>query len=160
VTALIEDYRGEVIVRRPIVESFSVGRRWPYAAEWRAQAAHKLLLAKTPVLSVTSIVRPLDGVTWTSSDVLVTGPGTGAVTSLKDPFWGDLTASYVAGYQVVPANFIEAAKITLRHLWQVQQTPGMGGSVFGGGDTSTANPAYALPNRAAQLLGGRAFTVA
>jgi hypothetical protein len=160
VTGLIEDYRGEVIARRTIVESFSVGRRHPYAAEWRDQSAYKLVLARTPVLSVTSIVRPLDGVTWGPADVMLTSPGTGALASLRDPFWGDLTATYTAGYQVISANVIEAAKIILRHLWQVQQTPGMGASVFGGDGGGVASPAYALPNRAAELLGGRGITLA
>jgi hypothetical protein len=68
---------------------------------------------------------------------------------------------YVAGRSVIPANYTEAAKIIIKHLWSVQQTPGMGSSgafnPFGAADVSSsiAGAGYAIPNRAAELLGGR-----
>jgi hypothetical protein len=165
VTRMVEDYRGEAIARRTEVEYMSVGSRWRVPnlePQSRMNAAYKLLLATRPVLAVTSIVRPLDGVTWLPADVTVVSPATGSVISNKDPFYGDLVATYTVGYQVVPASFVEAAKIILRHLWEPQQTPGLGPNPFnsGGDFAAPGGAAYALPNRAAELLGGRGITIA
>lgn len=161
VTNAVESYVGQIVVRRTITEQFSVGPRWryPQAMETRLTAAYKLVLRRTPVVAMTSIVRPIDGVTWTASDVALTDPAAGVVISLRDPFWGDLTATYIAGYPLIPANMIEGAKIILRHLWQTQQAPGMGSSMFGG-DQQPVGMSYAIPNRAAELLGGQGPTIA
>jgi hypothetical protein len=95
-----------------------------------------------------------------------------AVTSAVETYRGEAivrrtvvencTATYVAGYQVIPANFIEAAKIILRHLWQTQQTPGFGSRLFSSADdlsshlTATVSSlGFAIPNRASELLGGK-----
>jgi hypothetical protein len=171
VTATVEAYRGEVIAGRPISEPISVrddgmcGIDGVYArggGYWAGRSSRRLIFTRTPILSVTSITRPLDGVTWTSADLVIVDATSGVVSTYGAPFYGDLVASYVAGYQVVPANFTEAAKIILKHLWQTQQTPGMGSRVFGGEDVTggLAGLGFAIPNRAAELLGGRAPVVA
>jgi hypothetical protein len=164
VTNAVELYLDQTVVRRTVVEQFSVGPRWTRLNNWETRygAAYKLILAKRPVISVTSIVRPIDGVTWAGTDFTLIDPASGVLVSNLSPFWGDLTATYVAGYQLIPANFVEGAKIILRHLWQTQQTPGMGSSVFGSGEdvsVGVAGMGFAIPNRAAELLGGRGITI-
>jgi len=143
VAYVVEDYRKEAVVRRVIVEQISTG------------STRSLLLGKSPVISVTSVS---DGTTTRTTGWVVDSE-LGEVTSTGTPFSGDLTVTYVAGRSVIPANFIEAAKVIAKHLWGVQQTAGMGSRVFGvGGDDISAGIAglgFALPNRAAELLGGR-----
>jgi hypothetical protein len=172
VTFAVENYRGEIVARRTFVESISVRDDGGYGSDgvyargagyWSGRSTRRLLLSNVPVLSVTSVARPFDGVTWTPSDLVIVDASSGVVATYGAPFWGDLVATSVAGYQVVPANFTEAAKIILKHLWQTQQTPGMGSRMFGGGDDITVGIAglgFAIPNRAAELLGGRAPVVA
>jgi hypothetical protein len=154
VTTAVENYRGEVIVRRSFTE---------YVSGRRAVSRRRLTLSRTPVLSLTSVTRPYDAFTWSATDVVLVDPEVGIIVSYGTPFYGELVITYTAGYQVVPDNYIEGAKIILRHLWEVQQTPGMssGTSPFGdSGAGTSANPAYAIPNRAAEMLGGRGPQVA
>lgn len=148
VTAAVENYRGEVIVRRTVAD---------YVSGRRATTRRRLVLSKRPVLSLTSVTRPYDGYAWDPTQAVLVDPEAGIIVSYGTPFYGDMVITYLAGYSAVPANYIEGAKIILKHLWQVQQTPGMGPSPFTGGDVSPSPGAgYAIPNRAAQLLGGRA----
>lgn len=160
VTTTVEAYRGEVIVRRTIVESLTAGKSMWEVAATRFTASRRLTLARAPVLSVTSIVRPYDGVTWDSTTAVLVNPAAGVLMTYGMPFYGDIVVTYVAGYQVIPPNFIEAAKIILRHLWQTQQTPGMGSRVFGVDDAAPLGFGFAVPNRAAELLGGKMPTIA
>jgi hypothetical protein len=142
VTAIVEDYRKEAVVRRTVVEQTSA-------------SGSTVLLRKAPVISVTSVV---SGSTTQTTGFIVDSE-IGEVTSTGAPFSGDLTVTYVVGRSIIPANFVEAGKIIIKHLWTVQQTPGMGSRVMGvGGDDISAGIAglgFALPNRAAELLGGR-----
>jgi hypothetical protein len=154
VTLVIESYRSEAIVRRAVTEQI-----WTHRAR-------SFLVTKAPVISVTSVSRLIDGYTWPIGDLALRDAEIGEV-SLSPyglMFSGDLTVSYVAGRSIVPANYTEAAKIILKHLWQTQQTPGMGSRVFGGGGEDVtvglAGLGFAIPNRAAELLGGRAPAVA
>jgi hypothetical protein len=144
VTLIVEDYRKEAVVRRTVTERVSV------------PASGRLLLSKWPVISVTSVGGATSGFT--------VDPSLGEVISTGGSFAGDLDVVYVAGRSVIPANYTEAAKVILKHLWTVQQTPGMGSRVFGvGGEDISAGIAgmgYALPNRAAEYLGGRGVTCA
>lgn len=171
VTFAVETYRGEAIVRRTVVENCSFGRTLSemingtriITEQYADARSRRLVLSKAPVISLTSLVRPYDGVTWAiGSDTVLVDPTAGVVMSYTVPFYGDITATYVAGYQVIPANFIEAAKIILRHLWQTQQTPGFGSRLFSSADdlsshlTATVSSlGFAIPNRASELLGGK-----
>lgn len=157
VTGIVEEYRKEVIARRTVVEHLDV----PVTG----QTSRRLTLHHTPVLSVTSIVRPLDGATWTTADIVVNDPFAGTILTYHTPFYatpelGGLTATYTAGYAAIPGHYVEAAKVILQHLWQTRQTPGMGSRVFGdaispGEARVMSGLGFAMPNRAAELLGGR-----
>lgn len=149
VTAIVEDYRKEAVVRRTVTERIDV-----------SPSRRSLVLGKAPVISVTSISS--GAYTWPTANLEIRDAEIGEIVSTGSPFAGDITAVYVAGRVVMPANYIEAAKIILKHLWQFQQAPGMGSRVFGGGEdisASIAGMGYALPNRAAELLGGRGLVV-
>ena len=138
VTLVVEDYRKEAVIRRTVTEQVSA-------------SGTSVMLSKAPVISVTSVVSGGSALSGYTLD-----PYLGEVSGVSS---GDLTVTYVAGRSIIPANYVEAAKIILKHLWTVQQTPGMGSRVMGvGGDDISAGIAglgFALPNRAAELLGGR-----
>lgn len=147
VTRVIEDYRGEVIARRTVTEKIT-------PSSWR-----RLLLSYVPVISVTSVTRAVDGFTWSPTDLTIADPAVGYVdAALTAPaFYGELTVTYVAGQAIVPANYTEAAKIIVQHLWQTQRMPNLGPPTpFSEGTTLTPSGlGFAVPNRAVELLGGR-----
>lgn len=149
VTIVVEDHVGEAIVRRTVTDHL-----------WAGGSDH-LLTNKVPIISVTSVLRGTDDYTWPTADLSVRTAEWGEVVSDGEPFYGDLTVVYVAGRTVIPANYIEAAKVILKHLWQTQQTAGMGPRVFGGEEPPVSlGMGYAVPNRAIELLGGRGPVVA
>lgn len=145
ITRVVENHLQETVARRSVTEYGTV-------------RGGVLVLGATPVLSLTSVAS-LDGVvTWDPANLLVADPDAGLVTAASGrSLSGNVQVTYTAGYAVVPANYAEAAKIILRHLWQIQQAPGIGPpSPFG--DETTITPSgmgFAIPNRAVELLGGR-----
>lgn len=146
ITKVIEEIRDETIVRRTFVERI------------RPHGMRRWVLKHHPLLAITSLTREVDAYTWAPTDITITDTDIGEISAgLYAPWlWGELTITYVAGYSVIPASYIEAAKIILKHLWQAQQTPGMGRSPFAaGGDDTTVIAGFAIPNRALELLGGR-----
>lgn len=155
VTATVENYRGETIVRRTVTE---------YVSGRRQVTRRRLVLTRPPVISLTSVIRPYDAFTWAATDAILVDPNSGIIVSYGTPFYGDMVVTYLAGYAVIPGNYVEAAKIILRHLWETQQTPGMASPVFGSGGSDVtpgiAGMGYAIPNRAAELLGGRGPMIA
>jgi uncharacterized phiE125 gp8 family phage protein len=148
-TPLVESIRGEVVARRSFVMDTDA---------WTG--TRTVLLPKSPVLSLTSVVS-LDGsATWDPADLHV--DSTGIVTVRSGPlFWGFLRFTYVAGYPVLPANFALAAKIIIAHLWETQR-PSLVQSRWGTprpfmneSEGIVPLPAgFAVPNRALELLGG------
>ncbi len=150
-TNAVEDIRGEVVVRRTIVEDIAcpLGTR-------------AILLDRQPVISLTSIASVDMYTIWAVVDLHVSRHG--IVSVLSGPaLWGLVRFTYVAGHAVIPANYALAAKIIIQHLWATQQRPSLGPrNPFGGGDEDAAPTGlgYAIPNRALQLLGGRGPLVA
>lgn len=146
VTSVIEDYLGETVVRRSVTDRFSVG----------SSVCPVLMLRSIPVLSLTSVTRLAPNAGTYDVAGLVVHSATGRLTTLGVPFYGDLDVVYTAGYPIVPANYTEAAKIVLRHLWETQQRPTLGPpGPFGiEGDLEPPSPG-SLPLRARELLGGR-----
>jgi hypothetical protein len=115
------------------------------------------LLLKPPVISLTSITRVApDAGTYPVGGLVVNKPF-GIVDTYGAPFYGALDVVYRAGYTSPPPNYVEAAKVTLQHLWQGQQQPGVGPpSPFGEQELSVPSGSFfALPPRAMELLGGR-----
>lgn len=136
-TLMVERIRGEAIVRRTITEQHcaygSFALNWP------------------PLISLTSVASTDGLITWNVADLLVSPAG---VVSSKQGLnlYGDLTAVYVAGYVVVPADFQLAGRIILQHLWETQR--GTKGPVRpGGAEAIVISSGYAVPNRAKDLLG-------
>lgn len=148
VTAVVEHFVG-ACVRRTVVEDHDY---------LPAYGASVVVLRKTPVISLTSVVAILDGGTSYSVADLDLDGATGVVRR-KDGgrMYGPLRFTDVVGRAVIPANFTAAGRIILQHLWRTQYgasraLPGIGG----GDDFAVTEPipglGYAVPNRALQLL--------
>lgn len=142
VTGVVEGRLGRAVVRRAFTQTFD--------------AAGELALPWTPVVSLTSVAT-VDGDTiWDVNDLTVSTSGIVTASANATALVGQITAVWVAGAAVVPANWALAARIIVQHLWDTQRgskggahpagldTPGAGFTSFG----------YALPNRAVELLTG------
>lgn len=107
-TAVVEEKIGPVVRRTRTAEVVGGGCR--------------IRLPHTQVLSITSLTLIRDGSSPVNvNDLSVNGPR-GVVTRKDDgrlPV-GRLLATYVVGRIVVDANWIEAAKIIVKHLWETQ----------------------------------------
>jgi len=120
-----------------------------------------LMLAQTPVVTVTSITSLTTGQTVDLSGGLDIDPAAGIVRSkIGWPFastWPPVvTVVYVAGWgTAVPPAFNSAARIILAHLWSTQRGPSVRPSM-GGQDLLDTVPGfpYAIPRGAAELLRG------
>ncbi len=157
-TELVENFRNEVVVRRSITEYHTP--KWSY----------RLVLHSSPVISLTSVARVDGSLSWDVTKLnvatqtgVVSIPGADSFLGMPagiGGFWGYLKVIYVAGYQVIPPNFTLAAKYIVQHLWESQQQPGLGPPGRFGSDTGADygqfGSGYALPNRAAELLAGKA----
>lgn len=146
-TKVIERHRNEVVVRRSITEFYQLYRR----------SVPTLALRQSPAVSLTSVAT-VDGFrTWNIGPPggLHLDPTTGVV-SVEYEAWlyGHLQIVYVAGYQVVPEDFQQAAKLIVAHLWSTRR--GFSG-VPAPGNVATAMPSlglgFAIPRAAQELLG-------
>lgn len=154
-TEMIESIRGKVMVRRQFVEEVTI-RPW----------ARGYALLKSPVQELTS-VEAIDGsTTWDVADLHV--DENGVVTVQDGPmFCGLMRFTYVAGYEVLPANFVHAAKIIIAHLWETQR-PSLTSERYGtprpfaqqDASVTPIGAGFAIPNRALELLGVRGPLVA
>lgn len=146
-TAVIEEELGRAVVRRSFVEEHA--------------ACGELLLNWTPVVSLTSVATVDGATTWNTADLHVSPSGILTAKAGAAALVGDIAVSYIAGPTVVPANWTLAAKIIIQHLWDTQR--GVKGAAHAGG-TETPGAGFtrygfAIPNRAKELLTGRAVGV-
>lgn len=139
-TPAIERHTGQVMELREVVED-----RWlPHTSA--------VTLRSTPVAAVTSVAAVDGSVTWNVGDLDVDAEiGRVAVTG-GPRLVGLVRFIYDAGYEEVPADFQLAARIIGQHLWETQRGT-LGSPEFGAGPVLAG---YAFPNRAKELLGGRA----
>jgi hypothetical protein len=171
-TLIIERHRGEVVARRPVTEDYQLGSRYrngQWAEGGWSNTGYRrgpfLVLRRGPVISLTSIVS-VDGVTtWNVTDLDLDVESGSVTPRFGTPsLVGRVRVTYVAGYAVVPPHYIEAAKIITAHLWSTQRTANFGphSVIRPGGDEDpfSANPGYAIPYRALELLGGRPPVIA
>jgi hypothetical protein len=145
----VELHRGEVVARRPFVDSFDGSHR------------RKLILNRHPVAALTSIASTDGTYTW-DPDGWSVDPYTGLVSYASGPaLAGAVTIGYQAGYREVPPNFILAAQIIAAHLWETQRMSHVANRGASYGDSApVVRAGYAIPNRALELLGGRPPVIA
>lgn len=149
-TEVVERHRAEIIARRQFTERLQM------------RYARAILLDNRPVLSVDSI-SVVNGVTVQVADPALwyLDSQAGVIRSFGAGISGDVTITYTAGYRVIPARYIGAAKIILAHLWSTQRVPTLGPTpTLRGGNREEAiitpsGEGYAIPHRAVELLGSR-----
>lgn len=119
----------------------------------RANGYDALVLTNRPVVSLTTIT-PV----YSWSPAVAVGEvdihlDTGVITRLNGwPFWGPYNVTYKAGRAVVQSSLRLAGMLIVQHLWDTRR--GVTGVAPGGDDTVTLPGwGYAIPNRAAELLG-------
>lgn len=146
VDTVVERITGRVPVQREETEDFFASQR------------SFLVLRYIPVASLTSVETVDGSYVWDTSK-LHTNERTGRV-SVKDDerfFAGHVTVTYQTGYSTPPFNYNLAARIILQHLWTTQRgtsgAPRTGGMSDSIGVTGNPGFAYAIPNRALELLG-------
>ncbi len=152
VTAAIENYKNEVIVRRTIVESHTFSLfTWNFASP-------RLRLWEIPVIQLVSVISNDPGTSsfsWDVVNALSVDTSTGIITVLNGPpISGDVTCTYIAGYVIVPYNYLLGAKIALQHIWETRRgVGGLGGAVGPEELHIAVGHAYVLPKKAIEALG-------
>jgi hypothetical protein len=150
-TGAVERYLHEVVVRRVITDEIDLcgpGLRFGFGTR------QQFRLWSAPVVSLTSVVSWDGSVTWDVTQMRVSPAGVVkvmggvAVTGLVD-------VTYVAGYQVVPAEYRQGGLVILQHLWETQRGQGtvMAGVV--GPEERVRQPGefFSVPAKAKELLG-------
>lgn len=115
-----------------------------------------LLLDRVPVQSVTSLVSIRDASVYDVTGLYVDNALAGIVRR-KDGNrivgYGPHTAIYVAGRGAeVPATVNRAVRTTVQHLWETQHSPALRPSEVGTENFAPFLGAFALPNRAREML--------
>jgi len=115
-----------------------------------------------PLVSVTSIASASGGAIDISGGLDIDANAGTIRRKLGLPFYGpffqwlpQVNVTYVAGWGVtVPAAFNEFARIVLANLWDTQHGPSQRPQMGGQEMTTPPGFAFAIPNRAAELLAG------
>lgn len=142
-TGVVERHLGEVVLRRSITEFHRLSHR----------SVSSVMCRSVPVISLTSLAT-VDGTrTWDVAG-LHPNPTTGEVSALSGAwFTGHLRLVYVAGRQVIPADYVLATRITLQHLWTTQRGSRGAPRAGGMGPAPVLGMGFALPHAAIELLG-------
>jgi hypothetical protein len=115
-----------------------------------------------PLVSVTSVTSASGGAIDLSGGLDIDANAGTFRRKLGLPFYGpffqwlpQVNVTYVAGWGTsVPAAFNLFARIVLAHLWETQHGPSVRPSMGGQDLTTIPGFAFAIPNRAAELLNG------
>jgi hypothetical protein len=97
---------------------FHVGPVARQTIQEKHQGGSAIVLRRTPVMTVTSIVPVYtDGPSYSMPDIDI-DPETGEMV-LKSgvAFGGPVRVTFVAGRQIIPSNIRDAARFILKHLW-------------------------------------------
>lgn len=125
-----------------------------------ASGTRVLVLARTPVLSVTSITPQLTGLPTNDLTALVINTEAGTVyLSNWFEFYGPATVVYTAGRTTVPEELKAACLLMVQWFWESRR----GGSTVTpnqGGDDTTVVDGLELPSRAVALMNLSPYTAA
>lgn len=149
VTSALEDYKNQVIVQRTFTERYSLSGSGAYY--WTMSG--RLRLMNTPVISITSITSEVGGITWNPANLYVE-PASGIVTTITGPaITGRVIVTYVAGMQVIPRRYLEAAKTLFQHLWEARRGPGGTSGVIGAEELGDYRHFTGMPRKVTEMMG-------
>ncbi|BBA99274.1 hypothetical protein RVR_5821 [Actinacidiphila reveromycinica] len=148
ITAVIEDYKREVIEPRTIREDI----------EHAGRSGRCFRLWSVPVISLTSLTSVTGSTVWdVSPTVLRVNSNTGLVRVLSGPAVRGLAeAVYQAGYQTIPDNYRRGALVALQHNWETRRGAAGGGvrnGVVGPEEVYDPRWSYSIPRKALEWLG-------
>jgi hypothetical protein len=149
VTAAVENYLHEVVVRRSFTDEIELCR------------ARRFRVWQAPVISLTSVQLWDGSVTWDTADMRASPSG--VVRVVNGPLiTGLVDVAYLAGYQVVPYNYRMGALVILQHTWETQRGSGTMMSGVIGPEERFRQPGefFTLPNKAKEWLGPPHPTIA
>lgn len=141
-TEIIEDLTGPII-EREVTETH------------RNVSGQTVLLREVPVLEVTSAVVSSLGVTSTSyvTGDLTVDPVTGELWVTSGVWWSsDVTVTYTAGRDEVPACVRRAMKDQVKHLWETQRGTASFRPSFGEDELVPTPGGFLVPNRVAEAV--------
>lgn len=114
-----------------------------------APSGRVLILRQSPVISITSVSNA-NGTTYVPADyVLDTGAGLLRRAYATGSWGGEVTVTYLAGRDTLPAALADAILIIAAHLWETQR--GASPSPFTE-DPLPVGRGFAVPNRALELM--------
>lgn len=141
----VEMYTGQVVSPRQVTERHTV------------PDSGLVLLRCCPVLSVVEAV-PSGASESVDVSGIVVDPTVGQLDVRAAGLGGDVEFTVMAGMPSPPQRYVAATLIIVAHLWQSQRVSTVGAAPSFGNDglPALAGFGFALPNRALELLGGRA----
>lgn len=146
ITAVIEDYKHEVIATCTITEDI----------ERTSQGGRRFRLWSVPVISLTSLTAVPGGQTWDVASLRV-NRNSGLVRVLAGPaVTGLAEAVYQAGYEEIPAHYKRGAAVVLQHNWEIRRGAAGGGvrtGVVGQEEVYDPRWSYSIPRKALEWLG-------
>lgn len=145
ITAVVEQYKHEVIEARAITDEIDVrcDYRWP----------QRFRVWSAPVISLTSVTS-WDGLTtWDVTQMRASSSG--LVRVMTGPrVQGLVEVTYQAGYAIIPPNYKRGALVILQHVWETRRGPGtVPGGVIGIEDTYDRTVPFDFPHKAKEWLG-------
>jgi len=144
ITTAIENYKSEIIIQRVISEDIEA-IEWPFH--------RKIRLASVPIITIISIASQDGNTTWDPANMRP-DKRTGLVKVMSGPpVQGPSVWVVKAGYQVIPYNYVEGAKVLLSHIWESRRGPGGTGGVVGPEELADFRHYTALPRKAMDWLG-------
>jgi hypothetical protein len=148
-TGAVEQYKHETIVRRTITDEIDLCGHGRFGGARRFR-----LWTDPPVISLTSVVSWDGTITWDVTTMRVSPAGVVRVMA-GIPVTGLVDVTYVAGMQVIPANYRQGALVILQHLWETQRGQGTVMSGVIGQEEHFRQPGefFSIPAKAKELLG-------
>lgn len=145
ITAVVEQYKREVIVPRSITDELDLDCR-----PWRRRPTFRLWSA--PVISLTSVVSWDGATTWNVADMRASSSGLVRVVNGSPPS-GLVDVTYRAGYTIIPENYQQGALVILQHIWETRRGQGsIPTGVIGQEDINRTIP-FDFPHKAKEWLG-------
>lgn len=143
-TEVVERYTGMALVRRTEIEDHDL-----------CSPTRKLVLNRSPVISVTSVALVDGTFSWNVADLYVS-KASGIVTALPTSSWfyGHVESIYLVGLQVIPQNYVDASALIVENLWTTRR--GAKGAPRRGGAADVVDVPgmnVAIPRPALELLG-------
>lgn len=148
-TTAIQNYKHEVIVQTTFTEEHFFGSMW--GPSWVIRS--RMRLFHVPVIALLSIVQSDRSHTWdiTQQDL---DNDTGLVATVTGPpIRGRITVSYLAGYQIIPYNYLEGAKMLFQHMWETRRGPGGLQGIVGPEELADFRHYTSLPRKVTEMLG-------